>query len=52
MALRGTVPVTSEVVAAGGAAGGADSVGLDPHAVVNHAAIITIKVVVRMNPGW
>lgn len=50
MALRGTVPVTSEVV--GAAAAGADSGGPDPQAMVKHAAIITINVVVRMNPRW
>lgn len=52
MALRGTVPVTSEVVGAGAAAAGADSGGPDPQAMVKHAAIITINVVVRMNPRW
>ena len=52
MAFRGTVPVTSDVVAAGRAEAGADSGALDPHAVVIHPTIITINVVVRMNPGW
>ena len=50
MALRGTMPVTSEVVGAGAAAAGADAGELDPQAVAKHAAIITINVVVRINP--
>ena len=52
MALRGTVPVTSEVVGAGAAAAGADSGALDPQAVVKQAATIMTNIVVRMNREW
>lgn len=51
MALRGTVPLTSELVGAGAAAGAGSGV-LDPHAAPKHAAITIITVVVRMNHGW
>jgi hypothetical protein len=54
IALRGTVPLTSEVVTAGGVDDGAgEACGvLDPHAAVSAAAIIAIGIVVRMTAGW
>jgi hypothetical protein len=52
MAFRGTVPVTSEVVGAGAAAAGADSVALDPHPALIHAAIVMMNVIVRINREW
>ena len=53
MALRGTVPVTSDVVAAGGGDDTEDAGGvLDPHAAVRNAASVDINVVVRMNFRW
>ena len=55
MALRGTMPVTSELVTAAGAAGAA-AVGsgvLEPHAIVAiRAAVIDANIVVRMNHEW
>jgi len=53
MALRGTVPVTSEVVAAGAGDDAGDASGaLDPQAAVREHATVTINVVVRMNSRW
>ena len=53
MALRGTVPVTSDVVAAGAGEAAGEAWGvLEPHAAVVQAATITINVVERMDPGW
>ena len=53
MALRGTVPLTSDVVAAGAGDAAGEAWGvLDPHAAVVQAATITIHVVVRMDHGW
>ncbi len=53
MALRGTVPVTSDVVAAGAGADAGDAWGaLEPHAAVVQAATTTINVVIRMDPEW
>ena len=52
IALRGTVPVTSEVVAVGGGEA-EDACGvLDPHPAVRNAASVAINVIVRMNLGW
>jgi len=52
IALRGTVPVTSELVAAGGVDAGAAAGVLDPQAEVTDAATITMNVVERMMSGW
>ena len=52
IALRGTVPVTSELVAGGGAGAGAAAGVLDSHAEASDAATIMMNVVERMMSGW
>jgi hypothetical protein len=52
IALGGTVPVTSELVAAGEPGAGEGAGVLEPHAEVSDAATIMMNVVERMMSGW